>query len=99
MRLIGSSGFQERKLADKRNLIAYLILLLAVLVTLPGCKIRGNPWEISEQSKPTPERNLPQSIYAPMPTILPSVQGAAIETDQTLESELDLLSELHGEIE
>ena len=35
----------------------------------------------------------------PMPTILPSVQGAAIETDQTLESELDLLSELHGEIE
>ena len=38
-------------------------------------------------------------IYAPMPTILPSVQGAAIETDQTLESELDLLSELHGEIE
>jgi hypothetical protein len=34
-----------------------------------------------------------------MPTILPTVQGAAIETDQTLEAELDLLGELHGEIE
>lgn len=86
-------------MADKRNLIAYSILLLAVFVFLPGCKIRGNPWELSQQSQPTPERNLPQSIYAPMPTILPSVQGAAIETDQTLESELELLSELHGEIE
>ena len=34
-----------------------------------------------------------------MPTILPSVHGAAIETDQSLETELDLLSELHIEIE
>ena len=91
--------FPERKLADKRNLIAYSILLFAGIAILSGCKIRGNPWEISEQAKPSPDRNLPQSIYAPMPTILPSVQGSAIETDQTLEAELDLLSELHGEIE
>jgi hypothetical protein len=86
-------------LSDKRKIIAYLVWLLAVFVVLPGCKIRGNPWEIPEQSKLVNERNLPQSIYAPMPTILPTVQGAAIETDQTLESELDLLNELHGEIE
>jgi hypothetical protein len=91
--------FQERVLADKRNIIAYSVLMLAVCMVLPGCKIRGNPWEISEQAKPVAERNLPQSIYAPMPTILPTVQGAAIETDQTLEAELDLLGELHGEIE
>ena len=91
--------FREQRLAGKPYLIAYSALLLAVFVILPGCKIPGNPWEISEQSKPAPERNLPQSIYASMPTILPSVQGAAIETDQTLEAELDLLSELHGEVE
>ena len=86
-------------MADKHKIIACWALLLVVFVMLPGCKIRGNPWEISEQSKPVAEPNLPQSIYAPMPTILPTVQGAAIETDQTLEAELDLLSELHGEIE
>jgi hypothetical protein len=97
--VVAERDFQEMVLTDKRNAIPYFLLLLAGFAGLSGCKVSGNPWEISDQSRPVSERNLPQSIYAPMPTILPSVHGAAIETDQSLEAELDLLSELHVEIE
>ena len=48
----------------------------------------GEPYQ-----NPAGYGNPPQSIYAPMPSILPSIDGTAMETDESLEAELDLLQE------
>jgi hypothetical protein len=62
-------------------------------VPLAGCQSQTHPWVGEPYQEPAGYSNPPQSIYAPMPSILPSIGGTAIETDESLEAELDLLIE------
>jgi hypothetical protein len=64
---------------------------LAMLAPFGGCQSQTNPWVGKPYHEPTGYSNPPQSIYAPMPSILPSIDGTAMETDESLEAELDLL--------
>ena len=66
-------------------------LLLAMMVSLVGCQSQSHPWGGEAYQEPTGYTNPPQAIYAPMPTVLPEVNGTAIETDESLEAEFDLL--------
>lgn len=69
------------------------VCLISGCAFLPGCQSQSNPWAGEPYQDPVTYRSPPHSIYAPMPSILPSIDGTAIETDESLESELDLLSE------
>ena len=61
--------------------------------SIAGCQSQMHPWVGEPYQEPAGYSNPPQSIYAPMPSILPSIDGTAIETDESLEAELDLLNE------
>ena len=68
--------------------IAFTMIALFV-----GCQSKTHPWMGEPYREPAGYKNPPQSIYAPMPSILPSIDGTAMETDQSLEAELDLLKD------
>ena len=68
-------------------------IALSIVTIAAGCQSQTNPWACKPYQEPSGYTNPPQSIFAPMPTILPAVDGTAMETDETLEAELDLLRE------
>ncbi len=75
-------------------MIITAIIASVLVVGLFGCQSQTHPWVGEPYQVPTGYHNPPQSIYAPMPSILPSIDATAIETDESLEAELGLLSEV-----
>lgn len=55
-----------------------------------GCQVQDHPWAGEPYQEPPGFSNPQPTIYAPMPTILPSVDATAIETDETIEKELGI---------
>ena len=84
------------RLNQKENFPSVVVLTAAALVmvfSVTGCQSQSNPWVGEPYQDPITYRSPPQSIYAPMPIDMPSIEGTAMETDETLEAELDLLRE------
>ena len=74
----------------RSNLVCIAILIGWVPVS--GCQVQDHPWSGEPYHGPAAHTNPPQSIYAPMPSILPSIDGTATEpVEGELEEELQML--------
>jgi hypothetical protein len=78
----------------KRRDLVWLALLIGV-APIAGCQIKEHPWSGEPYQEPTGYRNPPSSIYAPMPSILPSIDGGDIQADQPSEGD-DPILKLHS---
>ena len=86
--------WQGLGLSRKKHLMTICTATVAsTLLMFAGCPSRTNPWSGKPYQEPTGYSNPPQSIYAPMPSVLPSIDATSLETDESLEAELDLLIE------
>lgn len=68
-----------------------LIIFVACSPICSGCQTFENPWAGEPYQEPSARVNTHQSVYAPMPSILPTVQGAAIGIEGA--TDFDLLDE------
>ena len=50
-----------------------------ILALLSGCQAQSHPWQGTAYQPPSNYKAPPQSIYAPMPSILPSVERSEID--------------------
>jgi len=51
--------------------------IIGLLTLVAGCQSDGeNPWQVDEYRSPGEFTPTPQSTYAPVPRILPSVKGS-----------------------
>jgi hypothetical protein len=57
------------------------VLLAACALFGLGCQSTSNPWAGETYRKPSSRTNPPQSTYAPMPSILPSLKANSLETE------------------
>ena len=65
----------------KRNLPA--MLLAAFVLVGVGCHAASNPWAGKTYQEPSSRSNPPQSTYAPMPSILPSLKSNSAADEST----------------
>ncbi len=63
-------------------------LFAALLV---GCQSQDHPWAGEQYQIPSAYTNPPQSIYAPMPTMLPQVDAKDITGGQSTDAELEAM--------
>lgn len=57
----------------------FRLAVIAILVFPVGCQSEGNPWQVEKYRSPGEFTPTPQSTYAPVPRILPSVEGVDLE--------------------
>lgn len=62
----------------KRRDLVWLAVLIGV-APIAGCQVQEHPWSGEPYREPTGHTNPPPSIYAPMPSILPSIDGDEIQ--------------------
>ena len=78
---------------NRRNLV-WLAPIIAVSPVL-GCQTNDHPWSGEPYREPTGYSNPTPSIYAPMPSILPSIEGTenpAVVAGEGVDPILDLES-------
>jgi len=56
-----------------------------------GCQSQNHPWIGEQYQAPAAYTSPPQSIYAPMPQILPQVDAKQITGDQSTDAELEAI--------
>lgn len=54
-----------------------------------GCQSSNHPWAGEVYKAPSTRSNPPQSTYAPMPSILPSIDSESLEMDDLDRMDLD----------
>ena len=86
---------------DRQMKIRNLFWLPISVLLLPvGCQSDSNPWQVEKYRSPGEFTPTPQSTYAPVPRILPSVEGVAPQPldsgGQPLEELEMILKELHA---
>ena len=75
----------------KRPNLVWIAILFG-LVPVLGCHVQDHPWSGEPYQEPAGHTNPPQSIYAPMPSILPSIDATATESvEGEMEEELRML--------
>ncbi len=62
-------------------------LSISVLLFPVGCQSDSNPWQVEKYRTPGEFTPTPQSTYAPVPRILPSVEGVDLEPLKPTEEE------------
>ncbi|MFT5302562.1 MAG: hypothetical protein ACI87E_004115 [Mariniblastus sp.] len=75
------------------NRIVNLSFAIGILTAgmLLGCKSYRNPWSGTAYQRPGGYVNPPHSIYAPMPSILPSINAKDIVGEGSQDAELESL--------
>ena len=54
---------------------------ISLSLGLVGCQTaEQNPWSVQQYHPPSDHKPVPQATYAPMPSILPRVNGSTTET-------------------
>lgn len=78
----------------------FRLSIISALLLSVGCQSDSNPWQVEKYRSPGEFTPTPQSTYAPVPRILPSVEGVAPQPldsgDQPLEELEMILKELHA---
>ena len=76
----------------------YWLAIIGILAFSVGCQSDENPWQVEQYRSPDKFTPTPQSTYAPVPRILPSIEGSEFEpvgSGEGAGEELDrILSEL-----
>ena len=71
--------------------------IIGLLTLAAGCQAESNPWQVEQYRSPGEFTPTPQSTYAPIPRILPSIKGVGAKSQdpgdpvEELESILDEL--------
>ena len=71
--------------------------IIGLLTLAAGCQSESNPWQVDQYRSPGEFTPTPQSTYAPIPRILPSIKGVGGKSQDSgdpveeLESILDEL--------
>lgn len=71
-----------RQFSQLHSILGPLSILLAIFILSigVGCQAASDhPWKAEAYTPPSNHKPLPRSTYAPVPSILPSVEGPEVE--------------------
>jgi len=59
--------------------IVFRLAITGILIFPLGCQSDDNPWQVEKYRSPGEFTPTPQSTYAPVPRILPSIKGGGFD--------------------
>jgi hypothetical protein len=65
------------------NRILHFLLFATGILLAFGCQSSSHPWSGESYQEPSNGAKPPQSTYAPMPSILPSIDANSLKTEIT----------------
>lgn len=72
--------------------------IIGLLTVAAGCQSDSNPWQVEKYRSPGEFTPTPQSTYAPMPRLLPSVDGGEF-TPANPDGSIDELDSILDELQ
>ena len=77
----------------------FRLAMIGILVLPVGCQSDHNPWQVEKYRSPAEFTPTPQSTFAPVPRILPSVEGVGFEPPDPNEKDTDELDRILDELQ
>lgn len=79
--------------------IVFRIAMIGILILPVGCQSDDNPWQVDKYRSPGEFTPTPQATYAPVPRILPSVEGVGFEPLDPNDKSVDELDRILDELQ
>lgn len=77
----------------------FRLVMVGIMIFPVGCQSDSNPWQVEKYRSPGEFTPTPQSTYAPVPRILPSVEGVGFQPPDPNDQSIDELDKILGELQ